>query len=136
MPHENHLLPMLLLVPFLGALLSAKNPNGVHARPWALMISTITFAISVALGVEFYKTGTLEFSPDNWEIASIGFGFHLRIDAVSLWLAILTTLLTPLSIAFSFGSIQDREREYYAWMNALLLTMLGVFVAGDILLFY
>jgi NADH-quinone oxidoreductase subunit M len=71
-----------------------------------------------------------------YEIQSLGFGLHLRLDAVSLWLAILTTFLTPLAIAFSFDSIRDREREYYAWMNALLLTMLGVFVAGDVLLFY
>src|SRR3954467_14434506 len=135
MAHENHLLPMLLLVPLLGALLGAFIQNGGHARHWALMVSTITFVISVALAVDFYRQAVpLEFSPDNWEIASIGFSFHLRMDAVSLWLVILTTLLTPLSIAFSFGSIHDREREYYVWMNALLLTMLGVFVSADILL--
>jgi NADH-quinone oxidoreductase subunit M len=49
---------------------------------------------------------------------------------------ILTAFLTPLATAFSFGSIVDREREYYAWMNALLLVMLGVFISGDLLLFY
>jgi NADH-quinone oxidoreductase subunit M len=136
MADQNYLLPALLLVPLIGAILGAFIHNGAHARHWALMVSTITFFISVILGVQFYRHGVQSFFPDAYEIASIGFAFRLHLDAVSLWLVILTTLLTPLSIAFSFGSITDREREYYAWMNALLLTMLGVFVSGDILLFY
>src|SRR5205823_3368374 len=52
------------------------------------------------------------------------------------WLVALTALLTPLAIAASFGSIRDREKEYYAWMLMLLGAMLGVFVARDLLLFY
>jgi NADH-quinone oxidoreductase subunit M len=131
------LLPILLAVPFLGALIGAFIRHAGHARHWALMISLVTFAVSVAIGVEFYRAGgPLGFHPISYQIASLGFGFSLRVDAISLWLAILTTFLTPLAIAFSFGSIQDREREYYAWMNALLLTMLGVFVSADLLLFY
>jgi len=132
---NNYLLPMLLIVPLLGAVVGAFIHNGPHARHWALMISVITFAVSVVLGFQFYHGASLEFFPVGYEIQSLGFGLHLRLDAVSLWLAILTTFLTPLAIAFSFDSIRDREREYYAWMNALLLTMLGVFVAGDVLLF-
>jgi NADH-quinone oxidoreductase subunit M len=72
----------------------------------------------------------------SYQITALHFGFSLRVDAISLWLVILTTFLTPLAILFSFGSIRDRETEYYSWMNALLLTMLGVFVSADLLLFY
>jgi NADH-quinone oxidoreductase subunit M len=134
--NTSYLLPVLLLVPLIGALVGAFIRSGAHARHWALLASTLTFVVSVALGVEFYSRGMLSFNPESYQIASLGFSFSLRMDAVSLWLCILTALLTPLSIAFSFGSIVDREREYYAWMNALLLTMLGVFVSGDVLLFY
>jgi NADH-quinone oxidoreductase subunit M len=133
---NSYLLPLLLLVPLIGALVGAFIQSGRHARQWALLASTLTFVVSVALGVEFYRHGALGFHPETYQVASLGFGFSLHLDAISLWLCILTALLTPLSIAFSFGSIADREREYYAWMNALLLTMLGVFVSGDVLLFY
>src|SRR5947209_9384088 len=51
-------------------------------------------------------------------------------------LILLTTGLTPLAILASFESIKDRAKEYYAWMLALLVAMLGVFVARDLLLFY
>src|SRR5205807_4565068 len=111
-------------------------PNPRLARNWALAVSLATFAIAVGLGVQFYHMGTLSFRPENFQVQSLGFGLTLRVDAIGLWLAILTAFLQPLVIGFSFGSIVDREREYYGWMNALLLTMLGVFVAGDLLLSY
>ena len=131
------LLPILLAVPLLGAVVGAFIRSGAHARHWALLTSSITFAISVAIGIEYYRqSGVLVFNPESFRVSTLDFGFSLRVDAIGLWLAILTALLTPLSIAFSFGSIVEREREYYAWMNALLLTMLGVFVSGDLLLFY
>ena len=131
------LLPILLAVPFVGALVGCVVTNARAARNWALLASTVTFFVSVALAIEYYsQPGILVFHPDSWQVASLGFGFSLRVDAISLWLAVLTALLTPLSIAFSFGSITEREKEYYGWMNALLLTMLGVFVSGDLLLFY
>ena len=133
---NSYLLPALLLVPFLGAIVGAFIKNGANARHWALMVSTLTFVVSVALGVEFYSRGALGYHPLGYQIPSLGFSFSLHLDAVSLWLSILTTLLTVCSILFSFGSIADREQEYYAWMIALLLTMLGVFVSGDVLLFY
>jgi len=55
----------------------------------------------VVLGFQFYHGASLEFFPVGYEIKSLGFGLHLRLDAVSLWLTILTTFLTPLAIAFS-----------------------------------
>jgi NADH-quinone oxidoreductase subunit M len=69
-------------------------------------------------------------------IPDIGFSFHLGMDAISLWLVLLTAILTPCAVAASFGSIKDRQKEYYAWMLLLLSAMLGVFVARDVLLFY
>lgn len=130
------LLPFLLIVPALGAVLGAFLPNPRVARGWALLVSLATFAIAVALGVEFYRNGPLVFHPESYRVASLGFAFSLRMDAISMWLVILTTFLQPLVIGFSVGSISEREREYYAWMNGLLLFMLGVFVSADLLLFY
>jgi len=134
---ESLLLPILLAVPLLGALAGTLIRSGPHARHWALLISTITFAISVAIGVEYYRqSGVLVFNPPGYRVQTIGFALNLRVDAIGLWLVVLTAMLTMVSVAFSFGSIRDREREYYAWMNALLLTMAGVFISGDLLLFY
>jgi NADH-quinone oxidoreductase subunit M len=48
----------------------------------------------------------------------------------------LTVVLMPISVAGSFSYIQQRQQEYYAWMLGMAFTMLGVFVAADLLMFY
>lgn len=43
--------------------------------------------------------------------------YHVALDGLSLWLVILSTLLTPLCILISY--IQDRQKEYYAFLLLL-----------------
>jgi len=81
----------------------------------------------------------ITFSPDTVKamtMSTIGFSVNLGVDSISLWLILLTAFLMPLAIAASFGSIKDREKEYYAWMTMLSGAMIGVFLARDVLLFY
>ncbi|MCA1587830.1 MAG: NADH-quinone oxidoreductase subunit M, partial [Chloroflexi bacterium] len=49
---------------------------------------------------------------------------------------VLTTLLSVVSIFYSWAPIQLRVKEYYAAMLLLMTGMLGVFVALDLFLFY
>jgi len=58
------------------------------------------------------------------------------LDAISLWLVVLTAFLTPIAILGSFKYIQQRQPEFYAWLLLLHAGMLGVFCARDLLLFY
>ena len=146
---NSPLLLILLAVPTIGAIAGVFLPDRL-ARQWALLVSVATFIISAILGVQFFCSDIdpgrvrFVFGPDRGDpgatyalaIPAIGFAFSLGVDSISVWLVLLTTLLTPLAIAASFGSIKMREKEYYAWMLALLTAMLGVFVARDLLLFY
>jgi NADH-quinone oxidoreductase subunit M len=126
---------LLLTVPLIGALVGAYVPEG-SARGWALLISLVTLLVSIILGIQLASDPahppTFVTSP----LPMLGASFSLTVDTISIWLVILTTFLTPLAIAASFGSIAQRQKEYYAWMLALLVAMLGVFVAKDMLLFY
>jgi NADH-quinone oxidoreductase subunit M len=139
---ENFLLPLLLIVPTLGAVLCALLPDAKSARLWALVVSLCTAAVAGVIAFQFdwgagnarivYGAGETSLM----QVSTINFGFKLAMDAVSLWLVLLTVLLMPLAVAASFDSIVERQKEYYAWMLALLMAMLGVFVARDLLLFY
>jgi len=51
-------------------------------------------------------------------------------------LVILTTVLSVVSIFYSWDPIQTRVKEYYATMLLLMVGMLGVFVSLDLFLFY
>ncbi|CAA9416017.1 MAG: NADH-ubiquinone oxidoreductase chain M [uncultured Phycisphaerae bacterium] len=130
------LLLLLLLVPLVGAIVCALLPNARLAKTWALGVSLVTLAVALALGPAGRQAGGAVFAPASWNLNGLDFGFKLGSDAITYWLVLLTTVLQPLAVAASFASIRDRQRQYYAWMLALLFAMLGVFVARDVLLFY
>ena len=130
---------LLLLIPLIGAVVCPFLPTGRTSRSWALFVSLATAFVAVLMVVSFDysdRAQPLQFGTNAFEMEDVGFSFRLGVDAISLWLVALTAWLTPLAVAASFGSIREREKEYYAWMLALLLAMLGVFVARDVLLFY
>src|SRR4051794_24613793 len=134
-----NLLVLLLLVPFAGAIVCALVPGRNRAKQMAFFFSLLTLAVSVVMAMQFYTsdpTRPPSFDVNLGGIPTLGFSISLAIDGISLWLVLLTTGLMPLAIAASFESIQQRQKEYYAWMLALLVAMLGVFVARDVLLFY
>ena len=130
---------LLILVPAIGAAVCALLPKqGSAARTWALAVSIIDLLLGICLSAQLdWKGGAeLKWFSSGFYIENLQFGLKLGCDSISLWLVLLTVLLTPLAILASFASIKDRQKEYYAWMLALLAAMNGVFVARDLLLFY
>lgn len=134
-----YMLPLLLVVPIFGAILAAVIPRAETARIWALTISAITavLALGVAFNYDHSKPYLLDSPISSWlTLQQIHFSVSLGIDAISLFLVLLTVLLVPLAICASFDSITEKPRQYYAWMLMLLACMIGVFIARDLLLFY
>lgn len=127
------LLALLILLPLIGAIACACSPRAL-AKAVALGFSVATLVFGVYVLLEFYAGRAPTF--DGFAAKSLGFSVKLGVNAVSLWLLVLTVSITPLAIAASFESIREREKEYYAWMLALLVAMNGVFLARDALLFY
>ncbi len=132
----------LLLIPAVGAIVGALLPSQKAAKMWALLVTlaTAAVAVSVACGFDFNSGGVLlEFRPKDgsaFYLSSIGTSLHFGLTSIGLWLVLLTVFLMPLAILSSYESVKDREKEYYAWMLALMAAMLGVFMAQDVLLFY
>jgi NADH-quinone oxidoreductase subunit M len=63
--------------------------------------------------------------------------YHIRIDALRVFFVILTTLVSAASIwaAFSYAQVQ-RLRGFLFLLLAFETTLLGLFTAADLLLFY
>src|SRR3569832_1843073 len=106
------LLPLLLLVPLLGAVACALAPNPRLAKQFALFFSLGTLLVAGAGGWWFYGAGnTVDLAYDGaehgLELRPIGFAFRLGADGVSLWLIVLTCFLQPLAVAASFESIRE-----------------------------
>jgi len=62
--------------------------------------------------------------------------FYLGVDGLSIWLVLLTAVLMLPSVLISWVRITERVAEFYAWLLILQTTMMGVFMAFDIVLFY
>src|SRR5829696_1160729 len=141
---QPYLLTILILLPFVGALVVAAHGFAPYARRghyrWvALGFSLLTFAASLLLlrePVGLGPGGAFHFVQDVPWVESIGAHYHVGVDGISLWLVILTTLLVPISILSSWTSVEKREMAFFAFMLLLESAMLGVFVSLDLLLFY
>src|SRR5580765_807736 len=137
-----HLLTILILLPFAGALAlvaySFAPPRRDEHYRWIALVTTVaTFVVSLLLlrssgasGAEFRFEESV-----NW-IGSIGARYHVAADGVSLWLVLLTTLLMPIAVLSSWTAISKRPLAYYAFLLVLESAMIGVFVSLDLLLFY
>jgi NADH-quinone oxidoreductase subunit M len=135
------LLDVVLFLPLLGFLLLVLTPkaNAHLARVMALGISLVIFVISLGLAGP-YMGATL---PDGYSfttnvqwISSPPIRYHIGIDGLSLWLVILTTLLTPIAVLVSWKSIEHRTKEFFAFLILLEFGLIGVFVSLDLFLFF
>jgi NADH-quinone oxidoreductase subunit M len=98
-------LSLVTFLPLLGAILLMLLPreNVKLLRHFALGTSLLTFAGSLWLLGAFaghtYHFQLVEYVP--W-IESLGIHYRVGLDGISIWLYLLTTLLTVLSVAFSY----------------------------------
>jgi NADH-quinone oxidoreductase subunit M len=133
------LLSVLIFFPALGALalLLLRGDDHVWIRRLALTISIVEFIFSlflipkVAIGVSGYSL--VEYY--NW-ITVPPIHYHLGIDGISLFLVILTTFLTPISVLASWSSIDHRVKEFFVMLLMLEVGVIGVFVSLDLFLFF
>ncbi len=132
------ILSLVVFVPLLGVLALLFVPGGNHrAIRWiALLTALASFGFSLAL--LGYQTSGAEFQyrEDLSWIPAFGMRYTLGVDGLSVVLVLLTTVLSVVSIFYSWDPIQTRVKEYYATMLLLMVGMLGVFVSLDLFLFY
>ncbi len=127
---------LLPLVAFVGALtIPRRAPQ--NSRLWAIVASLLTFVYSLILAVQFDRGKPGEqFAVDIPWISSPDIHFAISVNGVSLWLVLLSTFLTPICILISWRSIQNRVKEFYAFLLLLEFGLVGVFLAQDLFLFY
>jgi NADH-quinone oxidoreductase subunit M len=134
-----NLLTIVLALPLVGFLVALMLPRSSPAssRMWALIASLVTFAASLALVFGFDRArGGEQFALDIPWISSPDIHFAISVNGVSLWLIMLSTLLTPLCVLISWNSIRDRVKEFFAFLLLLEFGLIGVFLAQDLFLFY
>ncbi len=133
------LLTLLILAPLFAALMLAFVPaeQKTAHRGIAAAAATLVFFLSLPLitGFDPAAAGFQRVEDIAW-IPSIGAGWRLGIDGISLWIVVLTTFLTPLILVGAHRAIDHRVREFAISMLVLESAMIGALCATDLLLFY
>jgi NADH-quinone oxidoreductase subunit M len=134
-----NLLSIILWLPIAAAVVCLVVPRSSAnvAKGIGLLASLATFVISLGILGQFEEGVAgfqlIELHP--W-IAQWGINYALGVDGISLWLVLLTTLLTPVVFLSSWNSIHKHPKEYVIAMLVLESAMIGAFLSLDILLFY
>src|ERR671910_2489273 len=134
----------MTFLPMLGALIIFFIPRVTReaARLIALVTALGSLVISVVVLARFdpqapFEAGvTVPFQERiNWG-REVGASYFLGIDGIAALLLVLTTLISVVSIIWSWDTVNTRVREYYIAILLLETGMLGVFVALDLFIFY
>jgi NADH-quinone oxidoreductase subunit M len=135
-------LPILTLVTFLplaGVLLLLFVDRGAaELAKWiALATSAATFLVSLPLYWAFDPKATaFQFVENVPWIPAWGVGYHLGLDGITLFLVLLTTLLTVVAVGGTWRQIEHHAREFMISLLLLEVGMTGVFVSLDVFLFF
>jgi NADH-quinone oxidoreductase subunit M len=140
---QSHLiLPLMLAIPLIGAALifmikpTGKRGNGLGVLAFCFAIIPSLLGVVLLARFNYADGGTWQQQFVYPWLPQFHVNFSLGVDAISLWLLMLTVLVTPAVILDAAGKIQHRQNEFFAWMLVSYACMIGVFVSHDVLLFY
>jgi len=110
----GHLLSVLIFFPAVGALalLLLRGDDHKFIRIIALIVSLAEFLFSLLM-IRSVPIGTAGYHLEEYLkwINQPPINYHLGVDGISLFLVILTTFLTPISILASWKSIERRVKN-------------------------
>jgi NADH-quinone oxidoreductase subunit M len=134
------LLTAVIFLPVLAFLiilaLPKENYNAI--RMFALVSSIAIFLVSLGLISPVWSAAPGKFALETnqmW-ISLPPISYHTGLDGISLWLVMLSTLLTPLCVLVSWRSIDKHIKQFYAFLLLLEFGLIGVFCALDLFLFF
>ncbi len=144
------IISIIILLPLIGAIMSfSLGRHDKYAKWVALGFSTAALVLSLLVVVAFMvepNTGSEGYHEGNgffdfqfyeeysW-IESLGIRYIVGLDGLSIALFVLTTLLSTISILFSWDT-KLRPKEYFGLMLVLEVGVLGVFTTLDYFVFY
>lgn len=137
---SESILSLIIFSPLIGVLLMILVKNETTIKWISALVTLITFLISLPLMWQFDKTNpSLQFVhriPDWIVSGNLHVDYHFGLDGVALLLFVLTSFLFFISSVASWTYIARRIKEFYISLLFLEIGVLGVFAAGNLVLFY
>jgi len=130
----EYILSILVFFPAFAAVIGFM----VHKdaiRTYGITVTAIEFLLSCYLWASFDTNNAgMQFSEFIPVISQYGIAYNLGIDGISLFLVLMTTFMTMISV---IGLTEKRDLKHLILSVLFLeMTMVGVFVALDAIIFY
>ena len=135
------ILTSLIALPVLGALVLMfvrdDERNEPVIRNVALIVAVLVLAETLLLWARFDPSSPdFQFIERHAWIPAFGISYAVGVDGISLFLVVLTGVLTPLALLSSWEAVHRKTRAFCICLLLLESAMVGVFVALDLFLFY
>lgn len=129
------MLSLLILLPFIGALVAACMPTGSRNRPAAVAGAVTLIALVLAIG-SFARVSDGEVLRERYAwLPDMGLDLMLRMDGLA-WVFTVMVLgigLLVLLYARYYMSRRDPVARFFAYMLAFMGAMLGVVLSGNLI---
>ncbi len=135
-------LSIIIFLPVVGSLLAlffARRPILCRAVSLAVALADlllVALLFTRDLRLQTGPTGKWLLIEDHAWIETFGIRYSLGLDGISLMLILLTAFLTVLCILVSWREIQARVGAFHFFLLFMETSILGVFLATDLFLFY
>ncbi len=133
------MLSAAVAIPALAAVVLVLRPGWSErvTRWFTIAVTAVPLLLLIATWVRFDTGGHQPFQlveEVDW-IPTLGVGWRMGVDGISLALALLSALLFLVAVAYPVD-LMGRHRQYRAWFLFLEAASLGLFLTIDLLVFY
>jgi len=134
------LIDVFPFVPLAFGLLTLLVPRGNQwIRILPILGAVVTLGMSVGFAAGYFVLGSTATTSSihPWIAGPWTAAYHVRVDATSIWFVLLTTFVAVPAIwaAWSYADA-GRLRGFMSLLLAFESTLLGLFTAADLLVFY
>jgi multicomponent Na+:H+ antiporter subunit D len=128
-----HLPALQVVVPLVGALLSALLRRGTAAWALALLVSWAMPAIAVGLLLQVLASGPISYHLGGW---APPWGIEYRVDLLNAFILVLVSGVAAVMMPFARQSVaaevdRDKQAWFYTMYLLCLAGLLGITITGD-----
>jgi NADH-quinone oxidoreductase subunit M len=127
---------LLIFFPLIAGLVTFFLRKEATVKAWALFTSIITLLVSAA---SLYYASNAEYSGQTFSyewLKYLGSSFAVSLDGMGRILTFLTAVSFPIIFTATYRTSYKNSNVFYGLMLLSQCGLMGVFVAGDALLFY
>ena len=131
------LLSFLIFFPLAGAVVLFFFSEEKFARLWTLAITSLEAIFSIPLLIGFDPgTAKYQFAEAYSWVPQWNINYILGVDGISILLVLLSTFIMPFCVLASWKYIKTRVTQFMFCLLIMQVSMVGLFVALDFILFW